>query len=128
MATSEKRLVFVGGLVPGKTGRTICLVLALAVLPLILPRLQGPLSGKGRDYKAMLPDLRDLVSFKSNRSAPDTIGSMNATTETPAARDPTDPCAADSIEDPAHALDHFYSALALTEAKKQGAITRITHY
>ena len=128
MATSEKKFVFAGVMVSSKTGRTICLVLALAVLPLILPRLQRPLNGTGSDYRAMLPDLRELVSFKSSRSAPDSISSSKATTELPTARDPTDPCAADSIQDPAHALDHFYSALALTEAKEPGSITRITHY
>ena len=32
------------------------------------------------------------------------------------------------IDDPARALDHFYAALANTEAKQSGAITRITHY
>jgi len=127
MATSEKRFVFVGAMVPGKTGRTIFLVLALAALPLILPPLR-PFSGRGQDYKAMLPNLHELVSFKSNRSAPDTISSSNSTTDAPPARDPTDSCSADSIEDPTRALDHFYSALALTEAKKQGSITRISHY
>lgn len=126
MATSE--LEFWRVVVTGKTGRTIGLVLALASLPLILPPLQRPLRGKGQNYKAMLPDLRELVSFKSNRSAPDTISSSNSTIDTPPAHDPTDPCSADSIDDPTHALDHFYSALASTELKKPGAITRITHY
>src|SRR5258706_10730469 len=32
------------------------------------------------------------------------------------------------LNDPAHALDHFFEALQRTEARKPGAITRILHY
>src|SRR5258707_14245157 len=131
MATSENTIGSVRwlGTVPGKTGRTICLVLLFAALPLLLPRLQRPLSWKGQDYKAMLPDVHELIAFKSNRSAPEVMGPSTAqTTDAPTARDPSDPCAAGLIDDPARALDHFYAALANTEAKKFGAITRITHY
>lgn len=131
MATSENTIGAVRwlGTVPGKTGRTICLVLLFAALPLFLPRLQRPLSWKGQDYKAMLPDVRELISFKSNRSAPEVMGPSTAqTTDAPAPRDPADPCAAGLIDDPARSLDHFYAALADTESKQSGAITRITHY
>src|SRR5260370_1731362 len=100
MATSEIILGLVRGVVPNKTARTICLVIVLAALPLMLPR---PFNWKGHTYRAMLPDLRELVSFKSNRSAPDTISYSNSTTDAPPARNPPDPCAADSIEDPTHA-------------------------
>lgn len=129
MATSENTIGFVRFDVPGKTARTICLVLGLAALPLILPGLRRALSWKGQDYNAMLPDVRELISFKSNRSAPEVMGPATAQTgEASTARDPADPCAAGLIDDPARALDHFYAALANTEAKKSGAITRITHY
>jgi lysophospholipase L1-like esterase len=130
MATSEKTFGLVPrGIVPGKTARTICLVLTLASLPLFLPSLQRPLSWKGAGYEAMLPDVRELVSFKSNRSAPETIGSSNTpAADAPMRHDPADPCAAGLIDDPARALDHFYASLANTEAKKTSAITRITHY
>ena len=126
MATSENTIGPVRWLrtIPGKTGRTISLVLLFAALPLLLPRLQRPLSWKGQDYKAMLPDVRELISFKSNRSAPEGPSSAQGA-DTPAARDPADPCAAGLIDDPARALDNFYAALANTEAKKSGAITRI---
>ena len=131
MATSENTIGSARrfGFAPGKTGRTICLVLLFAALPLLLPRLQRPLSWKGQDYKAMLPDVRELISFKSNRSAPEVMGTSTVpTSDAPTARDPADPCAAGLIDDPARALDHFYAALANTEAKQSGAITRITHY
>ena len=131
MATSENTIGSARrfGFAPGKTGRTICLVLLFAALPLLLPRLQRPLSWKGQDYKAMLPDVRELISFKSNRSAPEVMGPSSAqTADAPAPRDPADPCAAGLIDDPARSLEHFYTALANTEAKKSGAITRITHY
>jgi lysophospholipase L1-like esterase len=129
MATSENRLDLIRVMVPGKTGRTIGLVFVLAVLPLLLPRLGMLIGSKGQDYKAMLPNIHELVSFKSNRSAPETIAmSGSNTAPEPAPYNPTDPCSADLIEDPARSLDHFYAALADTDIKKPGAITRITHY
>lgn len=77
----------------------------------------------------MLPDVRELISFKSNRCAPEVIGPSTAqTVESSTARDPADPCTAGLIDDPSRVLDHFYAALADTETKKSGAITRITHY
>src|SRR5258708_14815643 len=131
MATSENTIGSVRwpGTVPGKTGRTICLVLLLAALPLLLPRLQRPLSWKGQEYKAMLPDVHELISFKSNRSAPEVMGPSTAqTTDPPTARDPSDPCAAGLIDDPARARDHFSSARANTHGKKAGATPRLPHY
>ena len=116
---------FVRFSVPGKTARTICLVLVLAGLPLLIPHLRW----KGQEYKALLPDIHELISFKSNRSAPEVLGPSTAqTANAPTPRDPADPCTAGLIDDPARALDHFYASLASTEAKKAGAITRITHY
>src|SRR5437870_8610809 len=57
------------------------------------------------------------------------MGSSTAqAADAPVPRDPDDPCAAGLIDDPARSLEHFYTALANTEAKKSGAITRITHY
>ena len=128
MATSEKTFRLARFDVPAKTATTICLVLVLAALPLLLPPLQRPLNRKGESYKAMLPDVHELISFKSNRSAPETIGFSNPTAEAPAPPDPSDPCAAGLIDDQTRALDHFYAALTATEAKESGAITRITHY
>src|SRR5215217_1722232 len=32
------------------------------------------------------------------------------------------------LNDPAHALDHFYEALQRTEFRQPGAITRVVHY
>ena len=125
MATSEKAMGFVSFSVLGKTARTICLVLVLAALPLLIPNLRW----QSQSYKAMLPDVRQLISFKSNRSAPEVLGPSTAqTADAPTTRDPSDPCTAGLIDDSTRALDHFYASLASTEARKAGAITRITHY
>ena len=116
-----------------KPARTILFVVLFAAAPLFIPRLRNVLSFKGQTYRQMLPNPHDLISFKSNRAAVSTLGpgmsvsdSSDSTSETPV--DYNDPCAAQLISDPTHALDHFYAALARTDAKKPKAITRITHY
>lgn len=123
----------VWGVLSLKPARTILLVLALASLPLFIPRLRERLSLKGQPYREMLPNPRELVSFKSTRSAPTSFIPQATSTEpepadAPSRRDANDPCLAGLIEDPTRALDPFYAALARTDSKQNSAITRITHY
>jgi len=116
-----------------KPARTILLVLIFASVPFFVPRLRNALSLKGETYSQMLPNPRELLTFRANRTAAATVIPSAAVVE-PAASDQqatsdfTDPCAARLIEDPGRVLDKFYASLANTDARKAGAITRITHY
>lgn len=119
--------------ITGKPASTILLVFLIASLPLFIPRLRAALSFKGRDYRQVLPNPRDLISFKAKRTAPSTVGPSSTTVDSlestaEAAMDYGDPCAAQLISDPHHELDHFYAALTRTDARQPQAITRITHY
>jgi lysophospholipase L1-like esterase len=116
-----------------QAARTILFVVLFAALPLFIPRLRNALSFKGQAYRQLLPNPQELISFKSNRAATATVvpgmslsDSSESTVDTPL--DYNDACAAQLVNDPTHALDHFYAALARTEARKANAITRITHY
>ncbi|HEX8072348.1 MAG TPA: GDSL-type esterase/lipase family protein [Pyrinomonadaceae bacterium] len=119
----------------GKTAQTILLVAVFLTIPLFVPRFASRLSVKGQTYREMLPSPRELVSFKGSETAPaaaEMPGTPAATEETQSAA--TDVVGAGpaltarDIEDPARALEPFYAALARTDAKQPGAITRITHY
>src|SRR5437870_4214289 len=116
----------------GKPAQTILLVVLLAMAPLFIPRLEKVLSFKGQGYRAMLPNPRELVSFKAKNTGPSVIGPNTETVETtdsqPTAADLTDACVVGLIEDSTHELDNFYASLSRTEAKQPGAITRVTHY
>jgi lysophospholipase L1-like esterase len=116
----------------GKPAQLILLVVCLTAMPLVIPSLGRLLSFKGQSYRAILPNPRDLISFRARTAPANVIGGSEVDaldTSDPAARsNPTDECAAQLIDDPAHALDHFYAALVRTDAKQGGAITRITHY
>jgi lysophospholipase L1-like esterase len=115
----------------GKPAQAILLTICLALIPLVIPPLDRFLRLKGQQYRAILPDPRELISFKARTAPSNAIGTSDVDTfdsATDRASNPTDECAAQLIDDPAHALDQFYSALARTDAKEAGAITRITHY
>lgn len=115
-----------------KPVRTIVLVPALAALPLVVPGLRSVFTIKGQPYQAILPNPRQLISFRSTKSAPRTFIPQGGRTElSQNDLNPIkagQPCADCFIDDPAHALDHFYAALARTESKQEAAITRISHY
>lgn len=120
-------------LVALKPARTILFVLLFAAVPFFIPRLRSAISLKGESYSQMLPNPRELITFKANRTAAATVIPGSAAVEPPAsdeqaAIDYGDPCAAKLIDDPSRVLDSFYASLARTDAKKAGAITRITHY
>jgi lysophospholipase L1-like esterase len=120
-----------------KPARTILLVFILAALPLFIPSLGNMLS-KDQPYREMLPDPHDLITFKKSGSTSDSAippaheASSETTAENNSSTTNTDtPVIVGSehpIEDPAQSLNSFYAALARTEAKQPGAITRITHY
>lgn len=118
-----------------KPAQTILFVFLLASLPLFIPSLGNVLGMKDQPYREMLPDPHELVSFKRSGNSPaeSTIpGGGPATAEETFSSTGTDtPVIVGSdhpIEDPAGALDSFYAALASTDARQPGAITRITHY
>jgi lysophospholipase L1-like esterase len=116
----------------GKPAQLILMVTCLAIMPLLIPSLGRFLSFKGQSYRAILPNPHDLISFRARTSPASVIGGSEvdaADMSDPTARgNLTDECAAQLIDDPVHALDHFYAMLAHTDAKQSGAITRITHY
>lgn len=111
-----------------KPALTLALVVSLAVLPLFIPRLEKVLRVKGQSYREMLPDLRELISFKSKNSPSSTIGISDAASAETLEPVATTPSSAQLIDDPAGTLKHFYTSLSRTEGKQPGAITRITHY
>ena len=109
-----------------KPAQTILLVLVFSSLPFFVPRL-----GK---YREMLPRVSALASFKGSEAAPASdipggapVGS-DSTYASTAAPETLVVGSDHRIEDPAKTLDPFYAALAQTEARRPGAITRITHY
>ncbi|HYG79839.1 MAG TPA: GDSL-type esterase/lipase family protein, partial [Pyrinomonadaceae bacterium] len=101
-----------------------------------IPDLKNVLGLKDTPYSDLLPDPRELITFKSsggsNADAGIGGGGAVATEETTiAATGAGDPVIVGSehpVEDPARAMDNFYASLALTEAKQSGAVTRVTHY
>lgn len=118
-----------------KPAQTILLVIVLALLPLLIPRLGRVLAIKGQSYREMLPSPRELISFKgsaANPSAGDLPGAPALADNSqiaPVVDMPTDAeTAARDIVDPNHTLDSFYVKLARTDARQPSAITRITHY
>ena len=117
-----------------KPAQTILLVFIFAALPLFIPRLANMLSLNDQPYREMLPNPHELITFKNSSGAGDSAipGGGEATAEETYSATGTDqPVIVGSdhpIEDPAKNLDTFYAALARTEAKQPGAVTRITHY
>src|ERR1044071_7311347 len=116
-----------------KPAQTILFVFIFASLPLFIPSLGKMLGMKDQPYGDMLPDPRELITFKSSGSSDSSIpGGGPATVEETYSATGTDaPVIVGSehpIEDPAKALDAFYASLARTDAKQAGAITRVTHY
>jgi lysophospholipase L1-like esterase len=116
-----------------KPAQTILFVFIFASLPLLFPKLGNLLGMKDQPYGDMLPDPRELITFKSSGSSDSSIpGGGPATVEETFSATGTDaPVIVGSehpVEDPAKALDSFYASLARTDAKQAGAITRITHY
>ncbi|HJU53412.1 MAG TPA: GDSL-type esterase/lipase family protein [Pyrinomonadaceae bacterium] len=119
-----------------KPAQTILFVFIFASLPLFIPELGNMLGLKETPYSDLLPDPRELITFKSsggsNADAGIGGGGSTATEETTIAATGTDdPVIVGSknpVEDPARAMDNFYASLALTDAKQRGAVTRVTHY
>jgi lysophospholipase L1-like esterase len=116
-----------------KPAQTILFVFIFASLPLFIPSLGNMLGMKEQPYGDMLPDPKELITFKSNGSSDSSIpgGGPATVEETYSATGADAPVIVGSdhpIEDPAKALDSFYAMLARTDAKQAGAITRITHY
>ena len=113
-----------------RPAQTIYLVALLMVLPLFIPALANRLATKDQTYREMIPNPRDLISFNGSAKGPgagDVTGGQDpgqgGTPDVPV-QNQTDK----DIEDPSGSLAPFYAALAKTEAKQPGAITRITHY
>lgn len=118
-----------------KPAQTMLFVFILASLPLFIPSLADKLSMTDQPYREMLPDPRELITFKGSGGSPadSTIPGGGATTaDTTYSSTGVDaPVIVGSehpIEDPASALNSFYASLTRTDAKQAGAITRITHY
>src|SRR5262245_3467308 len=127
MATSEKHFAPVP--LWNKPARTILLVTVFATLPLFIPALEHHLSLKGQSYREVLPNVRELITFRHHSASAVTLPTTGTTTEQAAEPEPArGTCADQLIEDPDRAMDSFNSALARTEAKGPGAITRISHY
>jgi lysophospholipase L1-like esterase len=112
-----------------KPARTILFVILFAATPLFVPRLAM--------LREALPNAKGLMTFKASDmlAAADTIpsgGAPVAGDTTYSANGASDPLMVGAeghgVEDPARALDAFYAALARTESKRPGAITRVTHY
>jgi lysophospholipase L1-like esterase len=116
-----------------KPARTMLFVLLFASTPFFIPRLRNALTVKGEPYSQILPNPRELLSFKSNHAASANVIPTTTATEAVSANEQTEPkgddsCAAQTIDDPGRVLDQFYRSLAHTDARQAGAITRITHY
>lgn len=109
-----------------KPALTILCVLVLASLPLFVPGLDR--------FREMLPDFGEMLAFDNGSSGtPDNIpggapSSSDATYASTSAGAPVVVSSDNPIEDPAQAMNNFYAALARTDAKQVGAITRVTHY
>jgi lysophospholipase L1-like esterase len=111
-----------------KPAQTILFVFIFASLPLFVPRLGA--------FREMLPNPRELVSFKGSEAPATTTGdipggsqaSADQTFAATAAPTPVIVGADHPVEDPANALDSFYASLARTDARAPQSITRVTHY
>ncbi|HXD32417.1 MAG TPA: GDSL-type esterase/lipase family protein [Pyrinomonadaceae bacterium] len=114
-----------------KPAQTIAFVLLFAAVPLLVPRLRTGINLRGENYREMLPQIRELVTFKTNQGSGSTIVPGATVVESepqPEQIDPTDPCEAGLIDDPNRVMDKFYASLVATDGRKNNAITRITHY
>ena len=119
----------------GKPAQTIFCLFAFASLPLIFPGLANVIPGL-KNYREMLPDLGELVSFKGSESNQGGGGDIPGGAPTTSTNDfastgadqPVIVGSKNPIEDPARALDAFFAQLSRTAARQPGAITRITHY
>jgi lysophospholipase L1-like esterase len=113
-----------------KPARTMLFVLVFASIPFFIPRLRNVVRIRGEGYAEVLPNLHELINFKANRTAISTVipAAVESTSADPESIESGDPCSAQLISDPGRVLDRFYASLANTDAKKPGAITRITHY
>ncbi len=112
-----------------KPARTILFVIIFALVPLAVPPLQEKLSVKGESYRALLPNARELVTFKQNSASATTLASAEIAVETiEAPKLANQVCEDQLIDDPTNAMESFNASLARSEDKVKGAITRITHY
>jgi len=115
-----------------KPAQTILLVFIFASLPLFIPSLGKMLGMKDQAYSEMLPDPRELITFKRAGASEGIPGGGPVTAEeTYSATGADAPIIVGSehpLEDPTGALKSFYGSLARTDGRQAGAITRITHY
>src|SRR5204863_6355509 len=70
----------------------------------------------------------ELISFKAKNSPASMIGLSNSGSADTSEVVAVNTSSAQVIDDPGRTLERFYTALARTEGKEKGAITRITHY
>src|ERR1051326_7169048 len=120
-----------------KPAWTILFVFIFASLPLFIPKLSAMLSSEGQTYRQMLPDPHELITFKKSSASDSVIpggdeasgeASAEATSSPTGVDQPVQVENKNQIKDPTNSLNAFYAALARTDAKQAGAITRITHY
>ena len=111
-----------------KPGRIILLTALLAMLPLVIPRIDHMLGIRGTSYREMLPSLHDLIAFKGSKTNAGNLPGASPSDQSAQTDLPEPPAGATSIVDPTHTLDSFYASLTRTDARQPGAITRITHY
>ena len=108
-----------------KPAQTIFCILILAALPIFVPGLGS--------FREMLPDFGEMITFNGGSAGQpsDIPGGAPSSSDTTYASTEASPVVVNSdnpIEDPQRAMDSFYAALMRTDAKQQGAITRVTHY
>lgn len=109
-----------------KPAQTILCVLALAALPLFVPGLER--------FREMLPDFTEMVAFNNGAGGavdsgiPGGAPASSDTTYSSTEASPVVVSSDNPIVDPANVMDSFYAALARTDAKQTGAVTRVTHY
>src|SRR4030095_16571319 len=64
----------------GKPAQAILLTICLALMPLLIPQLGRLLSFKGQHYRTILPNPRDLISFKPRTTPSNVIGASEVDT------------------------------------------------
>lgn len=103
-------------LFPVKTSLVILSFGVLLALPDVVPGLQN--------YKILdWSSLAGVLDFGSRRASATPLADEQAKL-----RPSNRPSAPTVLIDKSHNLDHFYAALHRTEMKKDGAVTRISHY
>src|SRR5215204_271690 len=128
LAIVVKALFFVNHFWRNKLARTVIFIVVFIVTPLFIPPLQNKLSVKGESYQELLPHAQDLVTFKQNSATATPLAVAEVTESLEAPKPANQTCADQLIDDPSNSMEAFNAALARSEGKEKGAITRITHY